>query len=175
MNQSPDRDSDILADSPFAGDIDAELTSAPARRRLPGMALFLTAGIVAVGGFIGGVYAEKGDDTASTPRTGGGQMFGGGQMSGGRPQGAGSGFPGGGQSGGGQGGGGQSGGGQARQGMTFGTVGKIKDGVVEVTTQDGKTVQIKPGDSVILRPQGSGQGGAGGDGGQSGDGSQSGG
>ncbi|TGN81273.1 hypothetical protein E5083_01740 [Streptomyces bauhiniae] len=151
MNQ----DTDILADSPFPGDLDAELESAPARRRPPGAALFLIAGIVAVCGFIGGVYAEKGDDTASATRPGGGQM------PGGRSQGGGSGFPGGGGLGsGGQGGGGQGGGGQARQGMSFGTVSKIKDGVVEVTTQDGKTVEIKTGDSVVLRPQGSGQGSA---------------
>ncbi|MEU8760085.1 hypothetical protein [Streptomyces sp. NPDC048659] len=161
-DQAPDQSTDILADSPFSGDLDAALKSAPARRRLPGVALFLAAGIVAVGGFIGGVYAEKGDGSASADRPGGGQSFGGqlpgggGQLPGGRAQGGGSGFPGGGQNGG-QGGGGQGsgpGGGQGRQGMSFGTVSKIKDGVVEVTTQDGRTVEIKTGDSVILRPQG---------------------
>ncbi|MEU8776603.1 hypothetical protein [Streptomyces sp. NPDC048606] len=135
MNQDTDGN-DVLADSPFAGDLDAELKAAPARRRLPGVALFLAAGVVAVGGFIGGVYVEKGtgDDTSGA-RPSGGQIPGGGQMA-----------PGGQMPGGGGGAGGQG-----RQGMSSGTISKIKDGVVELTTQDGKTVEIKPGDTVLLR------------------------
>lgn len=130
---------DVLADSPFAGDLDADLKAAPARRRPPGVALFLAAGIVAVGGFVAGVYVEKGAGDTSGTRPSGGQMPGGGQMAGGRPQGEMQGMPG--------------GGGQSRQGMSSGTISKIKDGVVELTTQDGKTVEIKTGDSVMLRSQ----------------------
>ncbi|WP_314250684.1 hypothetical protein [Streptomyces sp. DSM 40907] len=139
MNQ----DTDVLAESPFAGDLDADLKAAPARRRLPGTTLFLAAGIVAVGGFAAGVYVEKGTGDTSGARPSGGQMPGGqmpgGQMPGGRPQGEAQGMPG--------------GSGQSRQGMSSGTISKIKDGVVELTTQDGKTVEIKTGDSVLLRSQ----------------------
>ncbi|MEU7602852.1 hypothetical protein [Streptomyces sp. NPDC041003] len=134
MNQ----DTDVLAEPPFAGDLDADLKAAPARRRLPGTTLFLAAGIVAVGGFVAGVYVEKGTGDTSGARPSGGQMPGG-QMPGGRPQGEAQGMPG--------------GSGQSRQGMSSGTISKIKDGVVELTTQDGKTVEIKTGDSVLLRSQ----------------------
>ncbi|APU43407.1 hypothetical protein [Streptomyces sp. TN58] len=139
MNQ----DTDLLAGSPFAGDLDADLKAAPARRRLPGVALFLAAGVVAVGGFIGGVYVEKGTGDTSGARPSGGQMPGGDAAAGNRPQGR---LPGATGEGGG-------GGGQGRQGMSSGTISKIKDGVVEVTTPDGKTVEVKTGDSVMLRPQ----------------------
>ncbi|EDX20555.1 hypothetical protein SSAG_00346 [Streptomyces sp. Mg1] len=139
-DRAVNQDTDLLADSPFAGDLDTDLKAAPARRRLPGAALFLAAGVVAVGGFIGGVYMEKGNGDTSGARPSGGQMPGGGQPAGGRPQGPMPGMP-------------SGSGGQGRQGMSSGTISKIKDGVVEVTTPDGKTVEIKTGDSVLLRPQ----------------------
>lgn len=144
-DRAVNQDTDLLADSPFAGDLDTDLKAAPARRRLPKTALFLAAGVMAVGGFIGGMYVEKGaGDTAGTrpsggQRPGGDPAAGGGPAAGGR-QGQMPGMTGG-------------GGGQGRQGMSSGTISKIKDGVVEVTTPDGKTVEIRTGDSVVLRPQ----------------------
>ncbi|MER6810895.1 hypothetical protein ABT299_16605 [Spirillospora sp. NPDC000708] len=166
-------DSELLASSPFDGDLDAELAAKPARRSLPGPTLYLGAGLLLVAGFLGGVQAQKwtSDDSGSPGggpaaaggygRTGGrgfggygggfpGQAGGGGTGTeqGGRggtggPGGFGGGFPG--QAGGGAGAGAGAGG-----GMTFGTVTKVVGDTLYLRTSDGKTVKVKTSGSTRI-------------------------
>ncbi|GAB2867339.1 hypothetical protein GCM10022221_80150 [Actinocorallia aurea] len=119
---------DVLEDSPFEGDLGAELRAEPARPK-PGPATYLVAGIIAVAGFIGGVQAHKtwGTEEAST---GGFPSMASGQRSG---NGSGGGF------GGGFGG-----------GVTSGTVEKVKDGVITLKTSDGESVEVKTGDDTQI-------------------------
>jgi hypothetical protein len=51
---------DLLNTSPFDGDLSEELDAAPKpRRRLPSVTVFLGAGVLIVGGFVGGVQADR--------------------------------------------------------------------------------------------------------------------
>jgi hypothetical protein len=154
---------DVLAEPPDARDVSAEL-AAPPRRRLPWLTLLLSAGVVAVAAFTGGVLVEKHHKDSASPlsalsgaragssagggRTGGGFGFGGGATAGsGTGTGAG-----------------------AAGGLTLGTV-KLVDGdtiyvtdaqgdTVKVTTngstkvtetEDGKVSDLKPGQTVTVR------------------------
>jgi hypothetical protein len=166
-------DSELLASSPFDGDLDAELAAKPAKRSLPGPTLYLGAGLLLVAGFLGGVQAQKWtSDDSGSPGGGpaaaggygraGGRGFGGygggfpgqaggggtGTEQGGRggtggPGGFGGGFPG--QAGGGAGAGAGAGG-----GMTFGTVTKVVGDTLYLRTSDGKTVKVKTSGSTRI-------------------------
>jgi hypothetical protein len=160
-----ERPEDILAEPPDARDISAEL-AAPPRRKLPWLTLLLSAGIVAAGAFIGGVYTEKhhADSSASNPFA---ALAG--ARRGGSGTGAGRGFGFGG-TGTGAGSAAGTGAGGAAGGLTFGTV-KLVDGgtiyltdaqgnTVKVTTsgstkvtesEDGKVSDLKPGQTVTVR------------------------
>lgn len=118
----------VLEDSPFPGDLAADLAAKPARAR-PGPTVYLVAGVIAVAGFIGGIQAHK--------TWGGEKSAGGGQTAAGRQ-------------GGGFGGGSGFGGGGAAGGVTAGTVTKVKDGVITLETSDGRSVEVKTsGDTEV--------------------------
>jgi hypothetical protein len=50
---------ELLETSPFDGDLSTELAARPPRRVRPGPTLYLGAGVLLVGGFLGGVQAQK--------------------------------------------------------------------------------------------------------------------
>jgi hypothetical protein len=50
---------ELLDTSPFDGDLSTELAAQPPRRVRPGFTLYLGAGVLVVGGFIGGAQAQK--------------------------------------------------------------------------------------------------------------------
>jgi hypothetical protein len=130
---------DLLENSPFTGDLDAQLAPQPRRAKLPGLTLWLGAGVLAVVGFLGGVQADKtwggsgGTGTAAGPAAASNRGAGGT-----------GGF-------GGFGGGGQGGGG------TTGTVTKVVGDVVYLKTADGKTVKVKTGDTTKITLSGTGK------------------
>jgi hypothetical protein len=126
---------DLLDSSPFEGDLDAELAPRPRRAKLPGVTLWLGAGVLAVVGFLGGVQAHKswGGDGGTT--TGAGANPGAGFNRTGA---------------GGFGGGGQGGG-------TTGTVTKVVGDTVYLKTADGKTVKVKTGGDTKITLSGTGK------------------
>ena len=158
---------DVLGRPPRARDVTDEL-AAPPRRRLPALTLALGAGVFATVGFLAGVEvqkdsAEDGGSRASAPNGAQGAAQYGGRAAGG------AGAPG----GTGQGTGAQPGTGTGTgpaAGVTSGTV-KVVDGsfiyvsdssgnIVKVktdagtkiqVTQDGKAVDLTPGDTVVVR------------------------
>ncbi|HXA58843.1 MAG TPA: hypothetical protein VNW94_06740, partial [Streptosporangiaceae bacterium] len=107
---------ELLETSPFAGDLDRELAARPPRRAMPGVTVYLAAGVLLVAGFVGGVQADKQWGSGSTSVSSGLPAGLGGARSGGR-----SGF-GGGFGGGGFGGGSGTGGGAGGGNLTVGTV-----------------------------------------------------
>ncbi|MFI1577897.1 hypothetical protein [Embleya sp. NPDC020630] len=159
-DESPE---DILARPPAARDVADEL-AAPPRRRLPALTLALGAGVLLSAGFLAGVEVQKdhagggtGQSTAQqganpfTARTagGGGTQPGAGRPAGGTTPGAGSG---------------------AGSDLTTGTVKVVDDSFIYVSdsagnivkvktdagtkiqvTRDGRTVDLKPGDTVVVR------------------------
>ncbi|GAA3211617.1 hypothetical protein [Actinocorallia longicatena] len=139
----PGASEDILETSPFQGDLDTELAPKPQRFKLPGATLILTAAVVAVAGFVGGIQADKawGKDDGQSSAFPGGQNanrpggfnrqnggFGGGQ---------------GGQNGQNGGGGGFGGGGGQGGGFTTGTVTKVEGDTIYLQTRDGQTIKVK--------------------------------
>ncbi|WP_211360052.1 hypothetical protein [Actinocorallia herbida] len=145
---------ELLETSPYEETLEEALAAHPPRAKLPVATLVLGAGVVAVVGFIGGVYADKqwGGADASTVAQGPQRGFPGGGQGG---------FPGGGQMGGGQngqgrpggqtgGGGGFGGGGFGGGNVTMGTVGKVSGNTVEVKTADGRTVKVQIGDQTTV-------------------------
>jgi hypothetical protein len=125
---------ELLENSPFQGDLDAELAPRPKRVKLPGVTLWLGAGVVAVAGFLGGVQAHKswgdssGTGTAASPAATGNR-----------------------------GGGGFGGGGGGQGGGTTGTVTKVVGDTVYLKTTDGKTVKVKTGDTTKITLSGTGK------------------
>ncbi len=136
-------DEDLLSSSPFEGDLSEQLAAEPRpRRRPPSVTVLLGAGVLIVGGFVGGVQADRHWGVKKTPDPaalisqlaarragqGGGGGFGG----------FGGGFGGAGTTGTGQGGGGagQTGGG------TTGTVKLVDGDILYVQTADG-IVRVK--------------------------------
>ncbi|MYS83705.1 DUF5666 domain-containing protein [Embleya scabrispora] len=169
-DESPE---DILGRPPAARDVAAEL-AAPPRRRLPLLTLALGAGVFASVGFLAGVEVQKdhggGPNQAAGPAAGAAQganpygvrAAGGGAAGGGAATTGGQ--PGTGRTGGGTGGTG------AAADLTTGTVKVVDDSfiyvsdsagnIVKVKTdadtriqvvRDGKTVDLKPGDAVVVR------------------------
>jgi hypothetical protein len=145
---------ELLATSPFEGDLERDLAARPPRRRLPGATVYLGAGVLVVAGFVGGVQADKhwgGDDNAAGrggfPAAAGGAGAAGQRAGGaGRRQG---GTAAGGQQGG-QGAGGANAPGGTGAGATFGTV-KLVDGkTVYVQTSTGGVVQVKTDGSTKI-------------------------
>lgn len=156
------RAEDVLAEPPDARDVSAEL-AAPPRRRLPWLTLLLSAGVVAVAAFTGGVLVEKHHKDSASPLS---------ALSGARSgSSAGAGRAGGGFGGfGGATAGTGAGTGAGAGGLTLGTV-KLVDGdtiyltdaqgdTVKVTTdgstkvtetKDGKVSDLKPGQTVTVR------------------------
>ncbi|MCG5219937.1 hypothetical protein [Streptosporangium sp. KLBMP 9127] len=59
-------DTDILASSPFDGDLDEELAARPERRPISKLTLGLAAGLLLIAGALGGIQAQKlwGSDVA---------------------------------------------------------------------------------------------------------------
>ncbi|MFC6086123.1 hypothetical protein [Sphaerisporangium aureirubrum] len=168
--QEPDADAG-LRDSPFGGDLDAELTPRPRARRAPRLTMVLGAGVLLVAGMVIGIQAHKtfgGDGRAGAVQAllaGGGVRGGGAARAGGPGAGQGPGqAPGQGRGG----AGGQAGG--AFGDVTLGTV-KLVDGrkiyvetatgdLVVVTTTGDTKVQIskegavkdlKPGSTVVVQ------------------------
>ncbi|MYW03151.1 hypothetical protein [Streptomyces sp. SID3343] len=158
---------DILDRPPTMRDVGDEL-AAPPRRRLPVLTLALGSGALLAVGFLAGVQVQK--DHGSTTSAAGGARAGasGAAAYGGRaPGGAG-------QQGTGQQGAGQQGApgaaGTASTGVTTGTVKVVDNSFIYVSdssgnilkvktdtgtriqvTRDGKTVDLKPGDTVVVR------------------------
>jgi hypothetical protein len=116
---------ELLNDSPFGGDLDAELAAAPKRSRLPGPTLYLGAGVLAVLGFLGGIQADKswggsaGSGTTTRAGAPAGLSFG--NRSGGTGVGA---------------------------GATTGTVEKIVGNTIYLKTAAGTTVKVTTGGST---------------------------
>jgi hypothetical protein len=142
-------ESELLSTSPFKGDLDEELAARPRSRMLPGVTVYLGAGVLIVAGFLGGVQAEKawsdGDGKSSNAAGGGaapGAREGGGYGGYGRPGSGGSGQGPGGGFGGGFGGGGD---------VTMGTVTKVVGGTIYLRTSDGKTVKVATSGSTRVQ------------------------
>ncbi|OPC84457.1 hypothetical protein B4N89_29185 [Embleya scabrispora] len=160
-DESPE---DILARPPAARDVADEL-AAPPRRRLPALTLALGAGVLLSAGFLAGVEVQKdhaGGGTGQGAAQQGANPFtartaGGSQPGGGRAAAA----PGGATSGAGAGSGSD---------LTTGTVKVVDDSFIYVSdsagnivkvktdagtkiqvTRDGRTVDLKPGDTVVVR------------------------
>ncbi|GAA4620654.1 hypothetical protein GCM10023196_005500 [Actinoallomurus vinaceus] len=127
---------DVLSNSPFDGDLEAELAKAPKPRRLPGLTAYLGAGALLAAGFgIGAQVDRHFGHQATTTAQGTRAMPGGGMPGGGMPGMAGgrSGGTGGGRAG-------TSGAAGAGSGSaTTGTVQKI----------DGKTIYVKTANGVV--------------------------
>jgi hypothetical protein len=177
--EAPPPDEDPLSDSPFEGDLAAELAAAPRpRRKVPSVTVLLAAGLLVVAGFLGGIQADKhwganrptdASDILNRLRRGGGGNLGG--LGGGN---SGGGNLGGGNFGGGNLGGGQRGG-QAGAGTsasgdaTTGTVKLVDGDIIYVQTATGvvrvkttgstkvtvakkaKPADIKAGSSVVVQ------------------------
>ncbi|MGC0418866.1 hypothetical protein [Embleya sp. AB8] len=158
-DESPE---DILGRPPAARDVAAEL-AAPPRRRLPTLTLALGAGVLLSVSFLAGVEVQKDHGGGSGQSAGqpGANPYA-------RAAGGGS-APGGAQPGGGRTGGGPLGAGAAAD-LTTGTVKVVDDSFIYVSdstgnivkvktdagtriqvTRDGKTVDLKPGDTVVVR------------------------
>ncbi|MEY9964180.1 putative membrane protein YgcG [Streptacidiphilus sp. MAP12-16] len=124
---------DILAESPDARDVAAEL-AAPPRRKLPWLTLLLATGVIAAGAFAGGAYVEKNNNpTAANPFTAArsGAAAGAGRTG---TAGAGSG----------------SGSGSAGSGSTTGTVKLIDGNTIYVTDSSGNVVKVTTGSSTTV-------------------------
>lgn len=164
LDESPE---DILGRPPAARDVADEL-AAPPRRKLPAMTLALGAGAFLAVGFLAGVEVQKDHDGGASPAADGaraGAQPGGGTPYGGRASGgAAQAQPGGAA----QPGAGQTGG--AASAVTTGTVKVVDDSFIYVSdstgnivkvktdagtkiqvTRDGRTVDLKPGDTVVVR------------------------
>ncbi|MEU8267236.1 hypothetical protein AB0B89_08705 [Sphaerisporangium sp. NPDC049002] len=173
---------ELLEDSPFEGDLDAELAVRPEGRRMSTLTLVLGAGVLLVAGMLAGIQAQKAWGSATGGRQAAVQALlsgNGGQQ---RTGGARTGYLGQGGQGSGQGGqGGQGAGGGQGQGafgnVTVGTIklvdgGKIylqtpDGGIVTVrtsgdtkvqVTKEGKVKDLKPGSTVIVQGERGGDG-----------------
>ncbi|MCW2940515.1 MAG: hypothetical protein JWN00_3500, partial [Actinomycetia bacterium] len=140
---------ELLESSPFEGDLEAELTARPPRRRLPGPTLYLGTGLLIAFGFLGGIQAHKTWGGSSSSTTAGAARAGGPGGLSGRPGGfggaGGAGGPGGSGGFGGSapgGSGGSGGAGGPGGNATTGTVVKIVGNTVYVQTQSG-VVKVK--------------------------------
>ncbi|MFJ9762438.1 hypothetical protein ACIRUY_01355 [Streptomyces erythrochromogenes] len=158
---------EILRTSPFEGTLEEALAAHPPRAKVPLLTAFLAVGVLAVGGLVAGIHADRNwgaentgaDPGASTRRFGQGQP----------PAGAGQGrFPGrGGGQGPGQGQGqgpgqgqgqgqppGQQvpGGARPNAGLVPGTITAVTGDSVTVKTSDGSTVTLKTGDELRTAP-----------------------
>lgn len=142
---------ELLETSPFAGDLDRELAARPPRRAMPGVTVYLAAGVLLVAGFVGGVQADKQWGSGSTPASSGLPAGLGGARAGGRP-GFGGGFGGG---GGGFGGGSGPGGGAGGGNLTVGTVTLVDGKTIYVQTQTG-TVTVTTNGSTQVKVSKSG-------------------
>ncbi len=158
---------ELLESSPFEGDLEAELTARPPRRRPPGPTLYLGTGLLIALGFLGGVQAHKSWGGSSSSTTAGAARAGGlpGGLSGrpggfGGPGGAGgpggSGGFGGSAPGGSGGSGGPGGPGGPGGNATTGTVVKIVGNTVYVQTQSG-VVKVKTTTSTKVNVSKSGK------------------
>jgi hypothetical protein len=59
---------DVLSTSPFEGDLEEKLAAEPRpRRKLPSVTVFLGAGVLLVGGFVGGIQADRHWGAKKTP------------------------------------------------------------------------------------------------------------
>jgi hypothetical protein len=145
-------ESELLSTSPFKGDLDAELAARPRSRPLPGVTVYLGAGVLVVAGFLGGVQADKAWSDGDNPSN----AAGGGAAPGGR---AGGGYGGFGGPGGGYGGpaGGFGGFGGGGGDVTMGTVTKVVGGTIYLRTADGKTVKVATGGSTRIQISTSGK------------------
>ncbi|MGZ9932289.1 myosin N-terminal SH3-like domain-containing protein [Streptomyces sp. NC-S4] len=147
---------EILRTSPFTGSLEEALAAHPPRAKVPVLTAFLAVGVLAVGGLVAGIHADRtwGRESteagpgASTGRSGQGFPAGGGQ---GR-------FPG---RGGGQGPGqGQAqppgqqvpGGARPNSALVQGTITAVTGDSVTVKTSDGSTVTLKLGDQLRTAP-----------------------
>ncbi|MFL6055562.1 MAG: hypothetical protein ACJ72W_22080 [Actinoallomurus sp.] len=135
----------LLRTSPFDGDLAEELAAAEPRqdrRRIPSATLFLTAGVLVVAGFVGGVQADKHWGTKQTP-TGFGRLAGAAGQGGGGYPGLGGGTSRRGAYG--QGGGFGQGGGSGQGGAAPGTTGTVKlvDGDIIYVQTPGGIVRVK--------------------------------
>jgi hypothetical protein len=142
MSEKPEiSTAELLDSSPFKGDLDAELAPKQPTMKLPGLTLWLGAGVIAVVGFLAGTQADQAwgskDDASNTTATTRGNAPGGGQ------------FPGGGYRQNGQGGFG--GGGAGGGGFTAGTVVKVEGDTVFLKTADGKTIPVKTTGTTQIR------------------------
>jgi len=140
---------ELLETSPFAGDLDRELAARPPRRAMPGVTVYLAAGVLLVAGFVGGVQADKQWGSGSTSVSSGLPAGLGGARSGGR-----SGF-GGGFGGGGFGGGSGTGRGAGGGNLTVGTVTLVDGKTIYVKTQTG-TVTVTTNGSTQVKVSKSG-------------------
>jgi hypothetical protein len=129
---------DPLSTSPFEGDLAEELAKAPRVRRLPGLTMYLCAGVVLALGFVIGAQTDRHmGQQASNSAQGGARAIPGGVPGGGMP---GGGMRGGGMPG--QGGGGQGQGGGGAPGASGGTTGTVQ----KIT---GKTIYVQTANGVI--------------------------
>lgn len=130
---------DLLNTSPFDGDLDQQLAAEPRpRRRPPSVTVILGAAVLIVGGFVGGVQADRhwGAEKSSDPAALLGQLA----RRGGTGQGGGSGF--------GSGfGGGQTGRGGAGTGTTGQNGGSGTSGTVKLV--DGDTIYVQTPSGIV--------------------------
>ncbi|GAB3960466.1 hypothetical protein GCM10029978_009810 [Actinoallomurus acanthiterrae] len=147
---------DILAGSPFDGDLEAELGKVPKRRRLPGLTAYLGAGALLAAGFGIGAQADRHFGHQATTTAQGTRATPGGGMPGGGMPGVGGGRAGAnGTSGGRAGTSGAAGAGSATTGSattgsaTTGsaTTGSATTGTVQKV--DGKTIYVKTANGVV--------------------------
>jgi hypothetical protein len=119
-------DAELLANSPFADDLDASLAARPTGRSRP--TLYLAAGIILIAGFLGGVQAQKWSSSGTASPTGGAE---GGGAPEARTPGRDNGPPGG--------------------GMTAGTITKIVGNTLYLRTSSGQTVKVRTGGTTKVR------------------------
>ena len=117
---------ELLDISPYNGDIDADLAAVPKKAKVPGPTLYLTAAVVALVGFLGGIQADK--TWGSTSSSSGALPSGARTGLGTRP--GGSGF------------------GTAGGAATTGTVQKIVGNTIYLKTASGTTVKVTTGGST---------------------------
>lgn len=143
---------ELLATSPFPGDLDAELKAAPRRGGVPKLTAALAAGVIFVAGVLVGIQAQRalgGDDAVRRAPVAAGAE-GGPRSRPGGPDAAGQGGsgPGGFGQGRGQGGFGPGGGpGTA----TIGTVSRVDGTTIYVRTPQGGTVAVRTGDDTRIQ------------------------
>jgi hypothetical protein len=130
---------DVLSTSPFEGDLEEKLAAEPRpRRKLPSVTVFLGAGVLLVGGFVGGIQADRHWGAKKTPDAASilNQLQGlrGGQGGGGFGQG-------------GQGGTRTGGNGAASGSGTAGTIKLVDGDIIYVQTSDG-IVRVKTSGST---------------------------